>query len=644
MSLPQTKNAKTERGPLSDQRLSVGDDNTLKLGQLLEDYVRNRPAAGNHAFHLKIDALIEPLSTVQKMSATDIHKVFCKVFGSISQISTKPSPKMDEAQRKEAQENFLYREHARKFAAEGMAIFSAPSVERPSPDNFKLNDELHELARRAQADPNRDKGFLEYVQALSLKLRDKNQRWNSVNIVTALYKLCELDAAWSNRVVATALGEQIINKLADIADKQVFDGQSVCNLAKSAPSLINVVGRMSPKNPILEKRLFGALGKAVEYTREKPNEQFADKAFLFPIREIASRNLSDEGAAALCSYVAKLNHLFSHMTYSSNLGTIAATFHALNGISSWAFRPDSDAKLTLMLRSLNDRLHKASQKIDSVAAGSIIYGLKGIDVRKVSSQGVEEVARTMRLVTTKLNALPPPFILNHAAVSSIVKGLTLALEVSGGPIPHATSELMTALEHRMPSTILSFDDFGFACGALVTLRAHTDTHPELPTRLLRDVMLAANDSTLRVHGGYSDVIAWQVSQQAFALYDKPMPRALKHLLMNIEPHIEKFSRPTRSEARVTEWTRRHPGARIMPNRFYDGFELDIMVEPNINIEVDGTFHRDPAKVIADRQRDEYLSSDSGPRFRVVRVRSDIQEEEFVMLLDEVLHGSERSNR
>lgn len=87
---------------------------------------------------------------------------------------------------------------------------------------------------------------------------------------------------------------------------------------------------------------------------------------------------------------------------------------------------------------------------------------------------------------------------------------------------------------------------------------------------------------------------------------------------------------------MKRWAQNHPGVTISPVRFQDGFELDILIEPNINIEVDGSFHREPAKAVSDKLRDEHLSSNPGPGLRIIRVRSDISESEFNQILSAAL--------
>lgn len=623
--------------PLADQGLSVSFESKLKIDQLTHDYIRDLPSGGAADFRSRVDLIVDHLGAINQFTEINIHRAFCQVNGQLSQLSAqKPTPTMDESERRECQENFSYREHARKFATEGMRVFSVPTCEKPLSANFALNQDIDDFAKRAATASDPEKGILDFVQFLSAKLTDKNQRWNSVNIVTALYQLCELEPNWPGRIYGQAIGEQIISKLSNIADKQVFDGQSVCNLARRVPALIEVVGRMNPKNPNLEKRLFGALSKAVEYTKEQPGEQYADKAFLNPMREIVSRNLSDEGGVALCAYVAKLNHLFSHMAYARNLGTISATFHALNGISSWAQHPDSDAKLTITLRNLNDRLQKTTQSIDSVSAGSIMYGLKGLDVRALSPDAVEQVARTIRIVAEKLNNLPRDFTLNYLAVSSMIKGLTIPLEVHDGPVFRASQQILGAIESRLPWKIGSFDELGCACGALVTLRPHVTHHREFATRLLKDATQAASTPLPFSRSERSASIAWQVTQQAFALYQQPAPEPLQRILDSMAQTVVRSSNPTKSELRVADWASQHPGVTITPQRFQDGFELDILIHPNINIEVDGVFHREPAKVIADKLRDEHLSFKTHPPLHIIRVPSTMPKERFDELLSAAL--------
>lgn len=619
--------------PVADQELAASADNSLKLNQIVNDYIRGIPDGGDPLFRKQIDDVMDRLNAVKDFSDSSLNKIFAQVRGALSQISAKAGGNLDPEQRRIRDENASYREHALKIATEGVRIFSIPTVERSQPEHFTLNKEINQAFEDATRD--RANGMYGFVEFLSKKLTDKKQDWNSVNIVTALYKMSDLDPQWPTRPFGQAIGSHLIDKLVTVADRYIFDGHSVCNIAERAPVLIEVLIRMQPKDPILEKRLFGALSKAVQYTKEMPEEAFADKSFLYPMRDISSRYLSHEGAAALCAYVAKLNHLFSQMSYSRHTKTIAATFHAINGVSAWAQNPDSDAKLTIMLKNLNDRFERSALPVDSVSVGSIIYGLKGLDVRNLSNDAVEQVTRTMRLVADKLNALPPGVALDHKAVSSMTHGLTLALEEKEGAVARATQGLMAALVRRLPAEIKTLDDLGAFCGALITLRPHIGEYQLLALGMLESSVRAASSPLPFQTGTRSSNVAWEVTQQAFALYRQRIPEQLQGIIDRMAPAIVNSSTPSRSEMRIREWARNHPGIVIDRTQYIDGFQLDLLAN-NINIEVDGGHHLEPAKVIADKVRDEYLSHKPHPGIRIIRVPSNISKEEFDRTLSQAL--------
>ncbi len=620
--------------PNADHELAASADNRLKLNQIFDDYIGGLPTGGDPSFRKQVDDVMDRLNAVKDISDSGLNKIFAQVRGALSQISAKGGGNLDPEQRLIRAENASYREHALKIATEGVRIFSIPTVDRSQPEHFTLNREINQAFDGATRD--RAQGMYGFVEFLTNKLTDKKQDWNSVNIVTALYKMCNLDPQWPSRPFGQAIGSHLIDKLVTVADRYIFDGHSVCNIAEQAPALIEVLNRMQPKDPILEKRLFGALGKAVQYTKEMPEEAYADKSFLYPLRDISSRYLSHEGAAALCAYVAKLNHLFSQMSYSRHTGTVATTFHAINGVSAWAQNPDSDAKLTIMLKNLNDRLERSALALDSVSASSIIYGLKGLDVRNLSNDAVEQVARTIRLVTDKLNALPPGFVLDHKAVSSITHGLTLALQEKEGPVARATVGLIKALDSRLPPEIRTLDELGAFCGALITLRPHIGEHRQLARTMLDCAVRAATSPLEFQIGTRSSNVAWEVTQQAFALYRQKIPEQLHGIIDRMAPTIVNSSTPSRSEARVREWARNHPGVVIDRTQYIDGFQLDLLVNNNINIEVDGGHHLEPAKVLADNLRDQYLSHNPHPGLRIIRVPSNISREEFDQIISQAL--------
>jgi hypothetical protein len=360
------------------------------------------------------------------------------------------------------------------------------------------------------------------------------------------------------------------------------------------------------------------------------------------MRDISSRFLTREGAEALCTYVAKLNHLLSQMSHREHLPTVAATFHAMNGISSWAFTPNSDAKLTVMLTNLNDRLSKCTAGMNSITAGSIIYGLKGLDVEHLSPEAHEEVARTIRLVAQGLTRLPPGESLDHAGVSSIVHGLTTSLAVKDGIVAHATAKLLEAVEQRIPRAATRMDEVGALAGALVTLKPNAERYPSLCEKLFSAIAEPSTGRLTYYQGESRDKIAWQVLQQAYALHGVEMPESIQRFITNFEAPVVESRRQNLSEQRIEAYLKEYPNATLLNLAYQDGFEIDLVIRVGqtiVNVEVDGGYHDEPAKRIADAQRDEHLQSKLQRfNFTIVRVPSNASQEHLFKALDEALVG------
>jgi hypothetical protein len=651
----------TNRHASQSEELSISMDNKFKLDQLINEYIEGIPNGGTKEYRDKIDEVVEILDGIKKYSTEAIHKAFCQVNGQLVSLKIRNGGNLSPEERKANEENNLIRDNASKLAKAGMSVFSVPSVVLPVAANFDLTATLKDESRKAMelGASNPQAGLQRYTDYLLLHLTGEHPGdraaaeiarkqgepippvqsvkvppWNSVNIVTAIYKLNDVDPKWYTRPHAQPLVEALVDRLAQIADKQVFDAYSVANLAEAAPALFKYLERANPKNPILEKRFIGALSKAVENSEELPNEKFADKSFLLSMREIRSCNLSPEGAAALCSYVAKLNHLFSQVSYCYHLPTIAATFHAFNGVSSWTNSPDSERKLTVMLTNLNDRLAKSAQSFEPIAAASIIYGLRGLDVRRLGSDAINQITRTMRLVTDGINTMPPPMKLDHRALSAIAHGLILSLSMAEGGIKRATTDLLSAVEQRLPPETTSFDRLGALCSTLTTLRPHRTEYSSLVNALFADIKPAANQSLLFNKSDPKQYIAWQVIQQAFALYGEVMPPRLQDMIDSMAPYVTSNLSLTQSEARVRSWVSAHPGVRVVDAVFQDGFELDLLIvykDRLINIEIDGRHHKEPCQKIIDDVRDAYLTINRG--YEIVRIPNSATEEQVRQILD-----------
>lgn len=628
----------------ADKKLSLSLENAVKVRAMVDDYLSNTPripegmGRPTAEYRAKIDDAIDPLLALgasKSITNEEAFAAFSKLRGVLHGYSVKLGGGLSEDEKIAAEVKLAYRKHAQELAEAGIEAFSVPTRRPSSPAHFQLSNEINLRAFEARNDPR--EGPLGYTRYLISTLQDPKTPWNPVNFVTALFKLSELDSGWAKRGSAPELCELAVRRLHTLANKELFDGRAIANLARIAPGIIDAVGRTSPRSPQLEKMLFNSLSKAIEYLEEKPDEKYADNSFLLPMREISSRFLTEEGAGALCAYVAKLNHLFSQMSYRNHLPTIAATFHAMNGISSWALTPDSDAKLSVMLRNLNDRLSKNTSCMDPIAAGSIIYGLKGIDLPNLSSAAQLEVSRTMKLVAEGIGKMPQGACLNHPSVSSIVHGLTVALTVTQGPVHSATRELLGAVEQRIPYEASRIEQVGAIAGALVTLRPHAHEYPVLCKGILKAIQFSSLEPLTFARGNQKDIIAWQTLQQAYALYQQPMPAQLRDFVSGLKSHVEGLRRPNLSEQRISAYLKDYPGLQLLDVPYVNGFEVDLMARRGrklVNIEVDGNYHNEPAKRIADGHRDTFLRHKMTEiDFEVARIPSNCSKAELFSKLD-----------
>jgi len=290
-----------------------------------------------------------------------------------------------------------------------------------------------------------------------------------------------------------------------------------------------------------------------------------------------------------------------------------------------------------MLSNLNDRLAKNTASMDPIAAGSIMYGLKGIDIPNLSSEAQLQVCRTMRLVAEGLEKMPPRACLNHAAVSSIVHGLTVALSIKQGPVSSATRELLGAVERRIPYEASRIDQLGAIAGALVTLRPHAHEYPTLCKGIFRAIQLPSMTQLTFARGNHKDIIAWQTLQQAYSLYERPMPVQLGDFVSGLKTHVEGLRRPNLSEQRIGAYLKDYPEVTALDVPYVNGFEVDLMVRRGVrmvNIEVDGNYHNEPAKRIADAQRDAFLRGKmKGIEFAIARIPSNCSKAELFAKLD-----------
>lgn len=641
-----TKHAQSPQRVSADKQLSLSMENTVRLRQMVDDYISKAPEIpeGMHMataeLRSRIDGAIDPLLLLgaeKPISNEEAFAAFNKLRGVLHGCAVKGGAGQSEEERLAKSLMVAYRKHAQDFAEAGLEAFSVPSRRTSNGAHFQLSREITDRANYAQTDTR--EGSFGFSRFLIAKLQADATPWNPVNFVTALFKLNDLDQAWTKRSYAPELCEWVIRRLHTISNREIFDGRAIANLATIAPGLLEAVTRIEPRSPQLEKMLFNSLSKAVEYLKDKPDERFADKSFLLPMREISSRFLTPEGAGALCAYVAKLNHLFSQMSYRNHLPTVAATFHAIHGISSWALTSDSEAKLTVMLGNLNDRLSRNTSNFDQIAAASIVYGLKGIDLPNLSQDAQLEVSRTMRLVAEGIEQMPRGAKLNHAAISSIIHGLTVALCVKEGPVAGATKRLLSAVEERIPYETDRIDHLGMIAGALVTLYPHAQEYSSLRNSLVQAIEEPSRYPLTFTRYHDKDIIAWQTLQQAYGLFNRAMPQQLRDFVTAIKPSVEALRKPNLSEQRVRGYLAEYSGLTILAVPYINGFEVDFMVRKGtklVDLEVDGSFHNEPAKRTTDAQRDLFLRAKMKEvAFDIVRVPSNVSKSELFEELDRV---------
>jgi hypothetical protein len=630
----------------SDHRLSITLENGERLKEMLVQFADGLPDTdprikkATSDFRDQIDhavgALVD-LVSYERLSSEEAYQAFNKLRGYLNGCKVTSAAGLSELESLAVAHKQEYRRYALAFAEAGRNAFAVPSWKPKTPASIALVQRIHEKASEAQGEGPR--ALHTFGCFLASALPSEGASWNPVTFVTALRLLNDINREWVKKTLAPRLCEQLIVKLHTIANKEVFDGQAICHLTQGAPALADAVVRLRPRNPQLEKMLFHALSKAVEFLDEKPDERYADRSFLFPLRALSSRNLTNEGAAALCTYVAQVNHLLSQMSYRDHLSTIAGTFHAINGISSWALSPDSDAKATLLLTNLNDRLSRTPFPMGSIAAGSIIYGMRGLDLPKLSPEARSQAARTMHLLAEKIATMPPGNLLSCQAVSSIVHGLTVTLSTGDGQFQRPARKLLNVMHRRLPSELLDIDQIGAMTGALVTLHPYHSQYRNLCDDLFALIENAPQEATSFAIEDPRNLIAWQTIQHAYSLFGTQMPPSLTPFVEGYRHQVESMRRYNLSEQRILGFVRQYPGVITLNTPYIDGFEIDVLARRGgtlINIEVDGAYHSDPGKKIADAQRDDHLRRKlSEYNFEIVRVGRDCGKSELFRELDRV---------
>lgn len=612
------RNIQDARGPvLGSMENSVAV--TAKLQHHLETFKTTRPTGAAEEFQRKIDAILAPLQAIEAPDTRSLNRAFNVAQGQLVQLGKQTNP-----------ENQMLRAAALEFARKGLETFNVAKTVPATSHDIDLNRTIGEKSRIGTGH------FLAY---LSSELQaNSSTNWRSVNTVTALYNLSKYHPYWAKDPSAPVVARLIIERLDVLSNHETFSAHTVCNLAGALPSLASVFTAHRISDPALESKLFQGLTRAIENLPEFPGEQYVKESFLMPMREVNTLALTDEGSTALCAYVDRLNTLVSRIKYINSLETIATTFHGINGIFAWHVSEQNQAHLTSVLGSLNDRLEKNTEPMLDIPAGSILYGLRGIDVAKLGTEAQAEVARTLTIVAEKLAAKPPGETFCAVTINSMFTGLTTCISTLTEPIKSATVGLVDSITMRLPDAPVKLSDLGLLCGAMVLVRRTYQHHAPSMTRL-RDVIDATNTRALTFDRlSYSNHIAWQNIHQMYALYERQMPATLRAKLAAMNGPVSETVHTSNSERRIGAIISDNPAFVINPEKFDSGFELDFQLHirgtnRRINIEVDGVFHKEPTQRLMDNLRDAFFRRAG---WEIYRVRSDASKKEVMDLLNSII--------
>jgi very-short-patch-repair endonuclease len=601
--------------PRPDQRveavkLSVG--NAEKLKQMVSDFTSvDRPGTSTD-FSKSVTKILSTIAAPHGTEQKEVLRIIGVAKGAVTALGRQANgPDQD------------LRIQAIRFTEEVGKALALPQTNTAPEANKNINDRIIYESKGDRT---------EYVKFFLDSLESKERsNWNSVNLVTAMYRLCSSDPNWASRTYGRHVAETFIEAFLDISRREALDAQSLCTLSPCVPHVLNALSRTSSKNSGVEKDFIEGLGKAVVTISQLPDATFVQDKILLPLRHLKSHTLTDQAATSLCGYVAKVNEVVAQVRFADTIELTAMTFHGLNGISSWHKSTESQADLVSVLSSLNNRLEKSTVPFNSITAGSIVYGLRGMDVRALNQDACKEVARTLRLAASKINRMPPGEPLNYKAVGSIMCGLTVCLDTKEGPVYNATKELCKAVQARLPTEMRTMEDLGLLCGALLPLRRHFNEHKPLINAIFADIDRAPKHLLITDRGDRGHLVSWQTIQQAYALFERRIPIEVQRKLVTLEPFAQKESSVSKSESRVADWVRDIPGVRLNSSRYVDGFEIDISftvgspsAPHHINIEVDGSHHKEPAQELCDSLRDIYLRKVRG--WQVVRIPSSADQE------------------
>jgi hypothetical protein len=592
---------------------------SAKRDHLFEQYKSTRPTGATEDFQRRIGEILAPVEASAISDTRALNRVFCVAQGQLIQLGKQANP-----------ENQALRTAALNLARQGLEVFSIAKTVPATTIDVDLNRTVGDKSRLGTGE------FLSFLAAeLSPSSRSK---WSPVNTVTALYNLSKFHPGWVREPSAPIVARLLIEKIDTLSGQETFNAHTVCNLAHSIPSISSVFRAQRMKDPVLESKLFNGLTRAIENLPEFPDEQYVKESFLMPLREVNTLALSDEGASALCAYTNRLNQLVSRIKYINSLETISISYHGLNGIFAWHTSDENQARLTSTLKNLNDRLEQNSEALTDIPAGSILYGLRGIETSKLGPDAQAEVARTLTLVAEKLMTKPQGETFRALTINSMITGLTTTLSTHTEPIHSATIALLDEMTLRLPEPPKNLTDLGLLCGALVVLRRSYSHHVEHINRF-RHVVDQTNAHTVIFNRqNPSDQIAWHNIHQMYALYERQMPEALKNKLTSMDDALNRAQQPSWSERRIGAAIKNVPGIIISEAKFEFGFEMDFKVRVHgqnrrINIEVDGVHHKEPAHRLMDNLRDAFFRRAG---WEVYRVSADANQQEITKLVTSIV--------
>jgi len=615
----------TEQTSRLSEAPRLPDNQRERLDHFLNQYHDNQPLGGTPEFRVRISEIVDALDHLKSPTSRDISDTINKVHGQLVQLG-KPKDPGDRA----------LRVHALDFLKELKGVFAVPKAHQALPRDYSLSNTLDSLKR--EKDPNKLAKFL--ISELG-----PNSRlvWNSVNLVTGIYNLSQMDPGWPHASFALPLAEAFTQALTKVSAKDSFDRHSTSNLFNTLPRIIEALERAHPPRPILETSLIKTASRIIDDLQGVPNPEYVRNFFLYPLRDLKTCNLSPEAGVAACGLVARVTELLSRVRDSDSLEVIAMTFHALNGVSSWTHNDEGQLRLTTILSDLNRRLEQNSSPLCSISIGSILYGLKGINHSSLNHDSEAQVSKTLTLMAEKIASLPPDQVLNARCISSAFHSLTVATTVREGPVAKATQDLLAAIEPRIPRSVETLEDLGHMASALIPLSATRRTRIKLIKTLFESVDRSATTNLKPTSEGNADLISWQTTKQMYALYDTPLPAALAAVLAPLNDSVQHTISTSNSERRIADWIVKDYRVSVLRVPFEDGYNLDIAIQlpttrgtlKKINIEVDGPHHNEPIQRALDVIRDQHLNLKG---WSILRIPTTATREEVRRMLDSLVRG------